>query len=88
ATVFPVPFSTPARSIAVSGAQSVLSCVKKSGVRIPSSCATGVCGTCKSKLTSGTVDMDHNGGIRQREIDAGVFLFCCFKPLSDLVIER
>ncbi|MBY4609068.1 2Fe-2S iron-sulfur cluster binding domain-containing protein [Rhizobium sp. 9T] len=88
AKVFQVTFSKQARNIDVSGDQSVLSCAKKSGVRIPSSCANGVCGTCKSKLTSGTVDMNHNGGIRQREIDAGFFLPCCSKPLSDLVIER
>ncbi|UVD60718.1 hybrid-cluster NAD(P)-dependent oxidoreductase (plasmid) [Rhizobium sp. Pop5] len=86
--VFQVSFSKQARSIEVSSDQSVLSCAKKAGVRIPSSCANGVCGTCKSKLTSGTVDMNHNGGIRQREIDAGLFLPCCSKPLSDLVIER
>ncbi|WP_342452290.1 2Fe-2S iron-sulfur cluster-binding protein [Ciceribacter sichuanensis] len=47
-----------------------------------------LCGTCKSKLLSGSVDMKHNGGIRQREIDAGLFLPCCSKPLSDLVIDR
>lgn len=88
ARVFQVTFSKQARSIEVTGDQSVLSCAKKAGVRIPSSCANGVCGTCKSKLTSGTVDMNHNGGIRQREIDAGFFLPCCSKPLSDLVIER
>lgn len=86
--VFQVSFAKQARSIEVSSDQSVLSCAKKAGVRIPSSCANGVCGTCKSKLTSGTVDMNHNGGIRQREIDAGFFLPCCSKPLSDLIIER
>jgi ferredoxin-NADP reductase len=88
AKTFQVTFSKQSRSIEVAGEQTVLSCAKKAGVRIPSSCANGVCGTCKSKLTSGSVDMSHNGGIRQREIDAGLFLPCCSKPLSDLVIER
>ena len=32
--------------------------------------------------------MQHQGGIRQREIDQGMVLICCAKPLSDLVIER
>jgi hypothetical protein len=31
--------------------------------------------------------MEHNGGIRQREIDAGYVLICCSTPLSDLLIE-
>lgn len=86
--LFQVEFSRQSRHIEVSGEQTVLSCAKKAGVRIPSSCANGVCGTCKSKLVSGAVDMTHNGGIRQREIDAGFFLPCCSRPLSDLVIDR
>ena len=32
--------------------------------------------------------MNHQGGIRQREIDAGQILLCCARPLSDVVIER
>jgi 3-phenylpropionate/trans-cinnamate dioxygenase ferredoxin reductase subunit len=81
-------FSKQAKVIDVSGDQSVLAAARKAGVRLPSSCSSGLCGTCKSKLVSGSVDMKHNGGIRQREIDAGFFLPCCSKPLSDLVIDR
>ncbi|GHD12163.1 FAD-binding oxidoreductase [Tianweitania populi] len=87
-TIYAVQFSKQARSIDVSAEQTVLSCAKKAGIRIPSSCANGMCGTCKSKLVSGSVNMVHNGGIRQREIDAGFFLPCCSKPTSDLVIDR
>lgn len=58
------------------------------GLRLPSSCRKGLCGTCKTKLVSGKVDMKHGGGIRQREIDQGLFLPCCSKPLSDLVMDR
>ena len=32
--------------------------------------------------------MQHGGGIRQREIDAGMILLCCARPVSDLVVER
>jgi len=86
--VFNVAFAKQARTIEVSEAQTVLSSAKRAGIRLPSSCANGLCGTCKCKLISGKVDMQHNGGIRQREVDAGFFLPCCSKPLSDLVIER
>jgi ferredoxin-NADP reductase len=85
---FSVQFSKQGKYIDVRADQTVLSCAKKSGVRIPSSCASGICGTCKSKLVSGSVDMKHDGGIRQREIDAGFFLPCCSRPLSDLIVER
>ena len=68
--------------------QFVLEAGVAAGLRLPSSCRKGLCGTCKTKLISGRVDMKHGGGIRQREIDQGLFLPCCSKPLSDLVMER
>ena len=43
--------------------KTVLTIARYNGLPIPSSCRNGVCGTCKSKLVSGTVDMKHNGGI-------------------------
>jgi ferredoxin-NADP reductase len=85
---FQVEFAKQSRKIEVFGDKTILSSAKKAGLRIPSSCANGLCGTCKSKLVSGSVDMNHNGGIRQREIEAGFFLPCCSRPLSDLVIDR
>jgi ferredoxin-NADP reductase len=68
--------------------QFVLDAGIAAGLRLPSSCRKGLCGTCKTKLISGKVEMKHGGGIRQREIDQGLFLPCCSKPLSDLVMER
>jgi ferredoxin-NADP reductase len=85
---YKVEFSKQKRTIDISSNESVLGAAKRAGVRLPSSCSNGLCGTCKSKLTSGSVDMHHSGGIRQREIDAGWFLPCCSKPLGDLTIDR
>ena len=85
---FQVEFSKQKKTLEVPCDQTVLAAAKKGSVRLPSSCSNGVCGTCKSKLVSGAVEMNHNGGIRQREIDAGLFLPCCSKPLSDLVVDR
>ena len=68
--------------------QFVLNAAHNAGFRLPSACSKGLCGTCKSKLILGKVDMKHNGGIRPREIEQGWFLPCCSKPLSNLVVER
>ncbi|WP_452032429.1 FAD-binding oxidoreductase [Azospirillum palustre] len=57
-------------------------------IRVPTSCSRGLCGTCKTRLISGTVEMNHTGGIRKREIDQGLILLCCSRPTSDLVVER
>jgi ferredoxin len=85
---FTVEFTKSRRTIEVGGEQFVLSAAKAQGLRLPSSCTQGQCGTCKSRLVSGTVQMSHQGGIRQREIDQGLILLCCSKPTSNLVIER
>ncbi|MER8825057.1 hybrid-cluster NAD(P)-dependent oxidoreductase [Mesorhizobium sp. M0938] len=67
--------------------QTVLQTARASGVRIPAACEFGLCGTCKVKKVSGTVEMSHNGGILDHEIDDGFILACCSKPLSALEIE-
>jgi ferredoxin-NADP reductase len=85
---FHVTFTKSGRTIAVKPGQHVLAAARAEGLRLPSSCTQGLCGTCKSRLVSGQVEMKHQGGIRQREIDQGMILICCSTPLSDLVIER
>jgi glycine betaine catabolism B len=86
--MFRVEFARTRRVIECPEDMFVLEAARKAGIRLPSSCTKGLCGTCKSKLVSGTVEMKHAGGIRQREIDAGMTLLCCSKPTSDLVVER
>lgn len=88
AKTFKVEFTQSRRSIDCPEDRFVLETAKAAGMRLPSSCAKGMCGTCKSRLISGTVEMSPAGGIRQREIDQGLILICCSKPTSDLVIER
>ncbi|WP_109477005.1 hybrid-cluster NAD(P)-dependent oxidoreductase [Paraburkholderia sp. C35] len=84
---YTVKLSRSARSFTMSAAETVLAAAKKAGVAVPSSCSQGVCGTCKTKLLDGSVDMQHNGGIRDREIVKGFRLLCCSRPTSDLVLE-
>jgi glycine betaine catabolism B len=81
-------FSRSGDAVTCEAGQTVLQAALAAGMRMPTSCTRGLCGTCKTKMVSGQVDMQHAGGIRQREIDQGWILPCCSKPLSDLVLER
>ena len=85
---FKIQFTKSGQTITCGPDQFILDAAKAAGMRLPFSCAKGMCGTCKSKKISGDVVMTHQGGIRQREIDQGLFLPCCSKPLSDVVLER
>jgi len=84
---FTVKLSRSSRTFTMSASDTVLAAAKKAGVAIASSCSQGVCGTCKTRLLEGAVDMKHNGGIRDREIQKGFRLLCCSRPTSDLVLE-
>lgn len=67
--------------------QRILPVAKQAGVRIGANCQEGMCGSCKVIKLSGEVDMNHQGGIRAREIEAGKFLPCCSTASTDLVID-
>lgn len=87
---------TPMRSISFARTGKIFDCaetttilnaVKAAGLPLPSSCARGMCGTCKIFKHSGEVTMAHEGGIRQREIDRGFILPCVSRPLTDIVLD-
>lgn len=85
---FKVSFSRSGDQLACAAGQTILGAARAAGLRMAASCTQGLCGTCKTKMVSGQVDMQHAGGIRQREIDQGFILPCCSKPLSDIVLDR
>ncbi|MGW2291566.1 2Fe-2S iron-sulfur cluster-binding protein [Streptomyces phaeochromogenes] len=84
---FKVEFTRSGRTIECDADTSLLAAASLAGLSLPASCAQGMCGTCKTTLVSGSVDMQHNGGIRPREITQNKILLCCSKPLEDLVID-
>lgn len=88
ATTYGIRFDRSGRIVACDGDTFILTAARADGLRPPSSCTKGICGACKTRKLSGEVAMTHAGGIRQREIDAGMILLCCSRPLSDVVIDR
>lgn len=84
---FSVRLAKSNRTFEIDPSQTVLSAVKKSGGAIASSCQQGICGSCKTLVLEGSVEMKHQGGIRQREVDKGFRLLCCSYPTSDLVLD-
>jgi ring-1,2-phenylacetyl-CoA epoxidase subunit PaaE len=52
----------------------------------PYACKGGVCGTCRAKLVTGSVEMEQCYALEQSEIDAGFVLACQSHPTSDAVV--
>ena len=69
--------------------ETVLQAALREGFPLPYGCRNGACGTCKGKIIQGTVDFgSHNEGtLTEMEKKAGMALFCCAVPLSELTIE-
>ncbi|WP_237061062.1 flavin reductase family protein [Loktanella sp. M215] len=82
-----VTFARSGKVFACAETTMILAAVKAAGLPLPSSCARGMCGTCKTFKHSGEVTMAHDGGIRQREIDRGFILPCVSRPLTDIVLD-
>ena len=69
--------------------ETLLQAALREGFPLPYGCRNGACGTCKGKIIQGTVDFgSHNEDtLTEMEKRAGMALFCCASPLSDLVVE-
>ncbi|WP_176082883.1 hybrid-cluster NAD(P)-dependent oxidoreductase [Martelella sp. HB161492] len=82
-----VSFTETGKTVEAEPGFTLLQTARAAGIRIPSACESGICGTCRVKCLSGKVDMQHNGGILDDEIDEGYVLACCSRPLSDVSVE-
>ena len=64
---------------------SILDAARKIRSEVPYACKNGVCGTCRCKVTDGTVDMVQNYALEADEVDQGYVLACQSFPTSDTV---
>ncbi|MBC7415761.1 MAG: CDP-6-deoxy-delta-3,4-glucoseen reductase [Herminiimonas sp.] len=66
----------------------VLAAALRAGVGLPYGCKNGACASCKGKLVSGSVvhGAHQVKALPAAEEEAGMALFCCARPQSDLVI--
>jgi ferredoxin-NADP reductase len=86
-TTYSIEFARSGKTFTCAEDEYVLDAAYAAGLSPASSCGQGMCGTCKTTMLSGSVDMQHNGGIRPREVAQNKVLICCSKPLSDLTID-
>ena len=82
-----VTFTMAGKDAKCQPGQTILQTARTAGVRIGAACESGLCGTCRVKKVSGEVEMHHNGGILDDEIDEGYILACCSRPVGDVQIE-
>lgn len=76
-------------SYSVAPGETVLEAAVQAGFNLPYGCRNGACGACKGNILAGEVDYGEHqaGALTDVEKHAGKALFCCARPLSDVVIE-
>jgi ring-1,2-phenylacetyl-CoA epoxidase subunit PaaE len=63
----------------------ILDAAQRVRADLPFACKGGVCGTCRARVTEGSVTMRRNYALEQHEVDAGFVLTCQALPTSDQV---
>ncbi|WP_459994198.1 2Fe-2S iron-sulfur cluster-binding protein, partial [Mycobacterium avium] len=63
----------------------LLQTARMAGLRAPSSCEIGSCGTCMARLTQGSARMINNDALDPEEVDDGWVLTCQALPTSPTV---
>lgn len=82
-----VMFIDTDKSALVAPGETVHAAAAKAGIHIPKACGMGICGTCKVKRLEGEVEMAHNGGITDEDVEDGYILSCCSVPLTNVKVE-
>jgi ring-1,2-phenylacetyl-CoA epoxidase subunit PaaE len=61
---------------------SVLAAAERAGLELPFSCRSGICATCRTRITEGAAVMTHNIALERWETDSGFVLCCQARPTT------
>jgi CDP-4-dehydro-6-deoxyglucose reductase, E3 len=86
---YQVTLQPSGHDFSVAGETTLLEAALDAGINLPYGCKNGACGACKGKVLAGQVDYGaaQDSALSDDERVAGLALFCCAKPLSDLTLE-
>lgn len=86
-TVETVVFLHSEKVCQVSSGSTLLDLAERNGVQIPFGCRQGQCGTCATRVLSGTVQMDVETGLTAEQKDAGYVLPCVSRAKGTVVLS-
>ncbi len=85
-TAFTVHLQKTGTTLAVAADQTILQALRGAGLRVPSSCESGTCGSCKTGLIAGEVE--HRDMVLSSEEKAGHIMVCVSRAKSaELVLD-
>lgn len=76
------------KKIACEGDETILEAAEREGIELPSSCRSGICGTCKQKLLKGEVNYTQDPqALDDSDREGGYILACSAQPVGRVVID-
>lgn len=86
---FQITIQSNGHSFGAAADETILEAADNAGIILPYGCRDGACGSCKGKIIDGAVDhgMAQDRALSVTERAAGMALFCCATPITDLIIE-
>ena len=84
-----VTIQSSGHQFTVNDGETVLAAALREGIVIAYGCRHGICGTCKGRLVSGSVNYGiyQEQAMSEAEKGSGMALFCQARPLTDLTIQ-
>jgi glycine betaine catabolism B len=86
ATGYEITFAATGRSVTGNGSHTLLETAEAEGIGIPSSCRSGVCQACRTRVADGDVDCQ-SSVLDPDDRAAGFVLPCVSWPQSNVVLE-
>jgi uncharacterized protein len=86
-TVETVVFLHSEKVCQVSSGSTLLDLAERNGVQIPFGCRQGQCGTCATRVLSGSVQMDVESGLTAEQKNAGYVLPCVSRAEGTVVLS-
>ena len=81
-----VEFEKKTFSFSCQNDQDIISAASINGIDLPSSCCSGVCTSCASRILEGSVEQEDAMGLNDDLREKGFALLCVAYPKSDLNI--
>jgi ferredoxin len=72
--------------VAYQPGESILHAVRRAGLKPPSACEAGACGTCMARVVAGKATMRVNNALDADEVEEGYVLTCQATPASHEVV--
>ncbi len=80
-------FSRSRKAAQIDGGRPILALADELGIEVDSECRSGICGRCKTRMTSGSVTMETQDALDSADRRNNIILLCQARALEDVTLE-